>query len=151
MSVNSPMRPAAAKDVETMLNGSMTFLGELVSTGAAVDNSSSGSLNAQGVAGGFFTIVLPTNGAPINWGLTLAGRVLVVQATAAGSIMRGGAPVGTPQQATVTGLVAPTPTTQPGMKIQAEERVPFIMNSQDGWLQFIPTTGSANLFIWELT
>lgn len=152
MSANSPMRPAAAKDVETMLNGSPTLLGVIVSAGAAADNSSAASVGPTGTAGGFNTLTLPTNGAQINYGLTLGGRVLLVVATAAGYITKGATPLGTPNQPTVVGVVnLPTPTTQPGIPVQASERIPLIMNSQDGWLQFVPATGAANLVVWELT
>lgn len=151
MSINSPQRPPTAKDVETMMNGRMTLLGVIRSTGAAVDNSSATSLNAVGGTGGFYATV-QQGAVPTNFALTLAGRVLLLQASAAGSVLAATAPIGTGTQVTVTNsTVMPTATTQPGPKLQAEERVPFIMGAEDGWLQFIPVTGSADLLVWELT
>lgn len=142
----NPGRPSTSRDVEISLNGRMTLLGVIVSTGAAADNSSAASVTATGLVGGFFKTA--DGGNLVG---TLAGRVLLLEPTAAGSVLAATAPLGTSGQVTVTGLSLPTATTQPGPKLQAEERIPFIMGAQDGWLQWLPAAGSANLFVWSLT
>lgn len=135
----TPGRPATARDVELTLNGRMTFLGVIVSTGTAVNNA---------------TTATAFNAADSATAISLKGKALLVQATAAGHILASSsADISVPTTTTVAtfATVPPAAATAPGVKVQAEERVPFFMAPTDGWLQFIPTSGSANLFIWELT
>lgn len=138
----SPGRPPQIRDVELALNGDPTFLGVIVSSGAAVDNS---------------TTAIPFNQTASGAGLltgTLAGKALLIQPTVAGFVLASAVPMlGNPAgliTVTTFASTGPFATTAPGLKIQTEERTPFFMSSAKGWLQFIPNTGSANLFVWEL-
>lgn len=133
-----PGRPATSRDVEIVLNGRATYLGVLVSAGTAVNNATTATV---------------FNNEDSATTVTLKGKTLLVQATAAGHILSATTAAIGPGQMTVTtfATVPPAALTSPGMKLQAEERVPFLMGAQDGWLQFIPTSGSASLFVWELT
>ena len=145
-----PGRPPNALDVERTMNGRMNYLGVIVSAGTAIDNSTTANPFAYVPRGAPATAGVDV---PANYANTLAGRTLLVMASAAGHILASSAPlttVGTPTVAAIA-TVPPAVGTIPGPKVQAEERVPFIMSATDGWLQFIPTTGSANLWVWELT
>lgn len=135
---NPPGRPPTSRDVEIVLNGRTRFLGVIVSAGTAVNNA--------------------TTATPFCWQdsatmVTLKGKTLLVQPTAAGHILTSETASMLSPAVVVTTLASATPAagTEPGVKLQAEERVPFLMSPTDGWLQFIPTSGSANLFVWELT
>ena len=148
----SPGRPPNARDVELTANGRVTFLGVIVSAGTAVDNATTANPFAQTPLGPIDATgtATPTR----NLTNTLAGRFLLVEATAAGHVLAAALPLNNvPSPPIVTTLASATPAvgTSPGPTLQANERVPFIMGAQDGWLQFIPTSGSANLFVWELT
>lgn len=134
----TPGRPNNERDISLILNGRLTYLGVLVSSGAAVNNA--------------------TTATPFNWQdsatmQTLRGKALLVQPTAAGHIMASDSASMLAPTTIVTTLSSATPAagTAPAPKLQAEERVPFFMLPTDGWLQFIPTSGSANLFVWELS
>lgn len=138
----SPSRPPQIRDLELCINGDLNFLGVIVSTGAAQDNS---------------TTAIPFNQTPSATGTflsTLAGKSLLIQPTAAGHVLASAIPMlGSPAGLiTVTTLASAGPftTTAPGTKLQAEERVNFFMMQNKGWLQFIPTSGNASLFVWEL-
>ncbi len=135
---NPPGRPPTSRDVEIVLNGRTRFLGVIVSTGTAVNNA--------------------TTATPFCWQdsatmVTLKGKALLLQPTAAGHVLSSDSASMLAPTTVVTTLASATPAagTEPGTKLQAEERVPFLMAPGDGWLQFIPTSGSANLFVWELT
>lgn len=133
----APGRPGNIRDLELLLNGEPNFLGVIVSTGAVQNNA---------------TTATPFNAANTATATTLAGKVLLIQPTAAGHVLASdSASLLSPVVVVATfATVPPAAGTAPGVKIQAEERVPFIMASDEGWLQFIPTSGSANLFVWEL-
>lgn len=122
-------RPFNEKDLITATNGDPLFLGVLVSTGAAVDNS--------------------TTATPFS---TLAGKTLLLQTTAAGSIRTSAAPLsasGTTILA-LQSVVPPVVGTEPGPVLISGERVELIMLPLNGWLQWLPTSGAGNLFVWEL-
>lgn len=132
----SPARPPNVRDIELIINGNMTWLGVIVSSGAAVDNS---------------TTATPFNNTTATG--SLSGKCLLVQPTAAGHILGASGAIGSAGVLTVTTFSSTTPAagTSPGVKVQSEERVPFFMLPGNGYLQFIPTSGSANLWVWELT
>lgn len=138
----SPGRPPQVRDLELELNGDLNFLGVLVSAGSAVDNS---------------TTAIPFLQTPNGVGTlagTLAGKALLIQPTAAGFVLASSIPMLNSPAGLVTvttfASTGPFTTTAPGAKLQAEERVPFFMSQTKGWLQFIPSSGAANLFVWEL-
>jgi len=72
-----------------------------------------------------------------NTGDALKGKLLLVQSDVACYILGGIA-----NTATVTSTN--------GVRIEANERVPFRMRRDQGWLACLPTTGTANLRVWEL-
>jgi hypothetical protein len=133
----TPARPPNIRDLELLINGKASYLGVLVSTGSAVNNN---------------TTATRFNYEPSATMTTLAGKTLLLQPTAAGHVMASAsASMVAPNTVVATfSTVPPTAGTAPGVKLQAEERVNFVMASDEGWLQFIPTSGSANLFVWEL-
>ncbi len=134
----APTRPPNIRDLEMLLNGKPIFLGVIVSPGTAVNNA---------------TTATPFNAAATATATTLAGKVLLIQPTAAGHVLSSeSAVIGAPSFTVATfATVPPAAGTVPGVKLQAEERIPFVMQSNEGWLQFIPSSGSANLFVWELS
>lgn len=135
----TPGRPASERDISLVLNGRAAYLGVLVSTGAAVNNA---------------TTATPFNYEDSATVVTLKGKMLLLQTTAAGHIMSSASPsMVTPANTVVAtfATVPPTGGTNPGVKLQAEERVEFFMLPSEGYLQWIPTSGSANCFVWELT
>lgn len=137
----APGRPSTIKDLETVLSGEPIFLGVIVSTGTAINNATTATpFNAPG----FGSVAVGT--------ATLAGKVLLIQPTAAGHVLASSsASMLAPVTIVATqATVPPAAGTAPGPKLQAEERVPFVMATDKGYLQFIPTSGSANLFVWEL-
>ena len=149
-----PARPANERDLILNINGSPRFLGVLVSTGAAVDNQTTAKpFNFQPLG--------PTAsaGSPANFTNTLAGKTLVLQSSAAGLIRPARS---TSASSSVALAASPTLTlvalqsvipvainTEPGIALAAGERVYVTMMSDEGWLQWLPLTGSANLFVWE--
>lgn len=138
----SPGRPPSIRDVELVLNGDLVFLGVLVSTGAAVNNATT--------ATPFYAAPQPGTASMAG---TLAGKCLLLQPTAAGHVLASNsASISVPSVTTVAtfATVPPAAATAPGPKLQAEERINFIMLPTNGWLQWLPSTGSANLFVWEI-
>lgn len=142
-----PGRPPNERDIQLLTNGSPIFLGALVSTGALVNNvTTADPFNhlPVGPAG--------SPGSPLNLANTLAGKTLLLQPTAAGSILPSASnSVASPtlrlaQQTVLPPLV----NTTPGPKLATDERVIVIMLPTEGWLQWLPVSGSANLLVWEL-
>lgn len=132
----APLRPPTERDTIHLLNGVPVYLGAIVSTGAATSNAST---------------ALPFNNtqtSPQSFAGTLAGKVLLVQASASGFIL----PCATliPAVATQTTL-PPAVGTVPGVQISANTAAVIVMRPDAPFLQFIPATGSANLLVWELT
>lgn len=140
-----PARPNTSRDMLQFLDGAPIYLGALVSTGTAVNNNTT--------AVPFFNVALgpvlspPVPGYAPNYTNTLAGKMLLMQTTAAGVML----PSST---ATVTLANQNQPVTVgtvPGILLGANERVIILMQSAMGWLQWLPSTGSANLLVWELS
>lgn len=137
-------RPFNEKDLITNINGDPLYLGSLVSTGAAVNNSTT--------ATPFFS---PGLGGAVANG-TLAGKTLLMQTTAAGLVQTSKFANmtinGVPGQTIIAlqSVVPPLAGTAPGVALTSGERVVIIMAPEDGWLQWLPLSGSANLHVWEL-
>jgi hypothetical protein len=171
----SPSRPFNEKDLVTLVNGAPMFppfpglqngqlipgtqgqffyapyvapaTGILTSSGTAVNNVSNGGTSAA-----FATGTLNADGTRTTLG-TLAGRTLAVKATAAGFFMPSDSPlVGSPTYWTVAtdATIPPTAGTWPGIPIAAGEVKTLIMLPTTGWLQWISTTGTASLEVWEM-
>lgn len=134
-----PGRPPNERDTVQFLNGSPTFLGALVSTGAAINNANTAN---------------PFNATAGGPNLTLAGKTLLIQASAIGFVLAGATATATippvPLVATQTTL-PPVLGTAPGVQVPANTAQIIVMRQDQGFLQFIPSTGSANLLVWELT
>lgn len=134
MASYAPGRPSNERDTLQLIDGSPQFLGVLVSTGAAVNNATTATPFAQAAK------------SPQSMAGTLAGRVLMVQASVSGFVIA--------STSSALTLVAQAATFVPpqvmGPLLQANERVLLIMQPTEGWLQFLPSAGSANLFVWEL-
>ncbi len=148
-----PGRPPNEKDLITNINGSpRVWLGALVSTGTAVNNATT--------ATPFYTTPLSSTGSPAtgpaNFTNTLAGKTLLLQTTAAGLIFPSFSPNMPPNAVPNQFIIAlqsvlpPLPGTCPGVALTSGERVVIIMSPVDGWLQWLPLTGSANCLVWEL-
>lgn len=137
-------RPPTERDVLHVLNGSLVYLGQLVSGGTTtpVDNSTTAApFNAPSIP--------PQPAIPSTNNLTgtLAGKMLLMQAISAGCLLMGTQPGTTPgvQLVTIqTGVL-------PGALIQAAERVIVLMRPDMGWLQWVSNSGSATCIVWELT
>lgn len=134
----APARPPTERDIVIGLNGSPTFLGVIVSTGAAVNNTNT--------ANPFNAVATTAN----SLAGTLAGKVLLVQASAAGFLLgavSGSVPL--PLVATQT-AVPPLGNTAPGVQLAANTAQIVVMQSAQAALQWISSSGTANLFVWEL-
>jgi hypothetical protein len=125
-----PGRPATDKTTAQFLNGCPVFLGRLASVaGEAVNNLTT--------ATPFNQTALSTT----NLANTLAGKMLLLQSTADGVILtRASNAVNVTLQ---TGAM-------PGVLLGTGERVILLMLPSHGWLQWMPSAGSANLLVWEL-
>lgn len=136
-----PGRPSTDKTTLQYLNGSPVFLGRMVSTGAAVNNSTTAvPFNAAPLGG---TV------SPVNLTNTLAGKMLLLQTTAAGLILASdGVALTIALQTTVPSIVPPLAI--PGVALASGERVVVLMRQTDGFLQWLPVSGAGNLFVWEL-
>lgn len=144
-------RPPNEKDLITQTNGDPIFLGMLVSTGAAVNNATTANpFNAagRGPAGSVAS--------PLNMDGTLAGKTLLLQTTAAGLIKTSDNANmlvnAVPGQKIIAlqSVVPPLAGTEPGVALTSGERVELIMMPLNGWLQWLPLSGSANCLVWEL-
>lgn len=145
------VRPVNEKDLITKTNGDPVFLGMLVSTGAAVNNVTTATpFNAAGRGPN------GADGFPVNLDGTLAGKTLLLQTTAAGLIKTSNNPnmtVGSVSGQNIIALqsvVPPLAGTEPGVALASGERVELIMMPLNGWLQWLPVSGSANCLVWEL-
>jgi hypothetical protein len=149
--MSGPGRPPNVTDTVLNVNGSPVYLGVIVSTGAAVDNNTT--------AIPFFNVPLGPSAAAPNYTNTLAGKTLLLQASAAGFILPArttSATPGTPLAASaalnLVALQATIPVaanTSPGIALAAGERVYVTQMAFEGWLQWLPLSGSGNLFVWE--
>lgn len=143
-----PGRPPNERDELLFINGDPVFLGVLVSTGTRVDNSNTSVPFSSPALG-------PTNSvaSPANYTNTLAGKVLLLQPSAAGFIMTASAPIGANPVPMLVALQATIPVvvgTAPGVSLPDTQPRLVTMLSTSGWLQWLPLSGSANLFVWEL-
>lgn len=141
--MSGPGRPPNERDLFLFLNGCPVFLGALASTGTAVNNSTTATPFNNTPLG---TIASPAVG-PVNFTNTLAGKTIMLQATAQGVILPW-----TDSNITIAGQTTPvTPGTYPGILVGALERVIMIMLPNMGWLQWLPDgAATANCFVWEL-
>lgn len=134
-----PNRPPDARDLQQAIAGQPVFLGVLTSTAAArVSNA---------------TTAVPFNPLSTLPGVgfrgSLAGKVLLLQPTAAGLILPSEDPVlSIVQQATAPSLVAPKST--PGVLIGINERVEITMGQNVPFLEFVAVTGTASCLVWEM-
>jgi hypothetical protein len=169
----SPLRPPSEVDLMRIVNGAPMFpafpglqlgqplpgsqltmqyatvgqapgTGILTSTGTAVNNVTTATPFATGA--------LDANN---NRGLagSMAGRVYLVTAVAAGSLMASDSPkVGTPDYWTVAlnTTVPPLAATFPGIPLNAGDVRLLIMGQTTGWLQWISSAGTASLVCTEL-
>lgn len=171
----NPGRPASEKDIATLLNGAPMFpafpglqlgqpipgaqttfsysptlgqapgTGILTSTGAAVNNVTT--------ARPFATGNLQTDAVTRTLLGSMAGRIYLVNAVAAGSLMASDSPkVGTGDYWTVSlnTTIPPVAGTFPGVPLNAGDVRILIMGPTTGWLQWISTTGTASLVCTEL-
>jgi len=131
-------RPPTERDTIHYLNGVPTELGVLVSSGVtvAVNNA---------------TTALPFNAAvtcPGTMQGTLAGKTLLLQPSSAGFVAVGLTPALTiANQTTVPAAFG----TVHGVAIAAGEKVIIMMRPDVGWIQWQPSGGAGNLFVWELS
>ena len=142
-------RPFNEKDLITQTNGSPYFLGVLVSTGAAVNNATTAipfNFAGRGPSGSVAS--------PLNLDGTLAGKTLLLQTSAAGLILPSDsnsmAITAASKIIALQSVIPVLPGTNPGVALISGERVELIMMPYDGWLQWLPVSGSANCFVWEL-
>ena len=131
-------RPPTERDTIHYLNGVPTELGVLVSSGVtvAVNNA---------------TTALPFNAAvtcPGTMQGTLAGKTLLLQPTSAGFIAVGLTPALTIANQSV---VPAAFGTVHGVALAAGEKAIILMRPDVGWIQWIPSGGAGNCFVWELT
>lgn len=141
----SPNRPYNEKDLVTGVNGSPVWLGAIVSAAGALTTNAS-------TATPFFNTPLSGNTTtpnfPPNLQNTLAGKVLLLQATAAGSVLPLDNTI--PITLALQTVLPPLNGTSPGPSLAASERVVVIMAPWHGLLQWLPTSGAGNLLVWEL-
>lgn len=157
MAGQGPGRPPNINDLVRNTNGSPQYLGSLVSTGAAVNNLTTATpFNATPL--GAASVATPAAAASLaNLTNTLAGKTLIVQTTAAGLIMAATNSSMTANQTTPflvaqQSVMPPAAGTAPGFLINGgngDARI-LVMQPTEGWLQWLPVTGSANLHVWEL-
>lgn len=134
-----PSRPFTERDMLHSLNGSPLFLGSLVSSGntVAVDNSTTAT-----------TFNSAANGPGLTG--TLAGKILLLQPSAAGFFLSATAPGPAVSNLLVGLQTSGAAGSTPGVLLGAGERVELLMLPTEGWLQWISNSGSATLFVWEL-
>lgn len=138
-----PERPPNERDIIQALAGMPVFLGVITSTSAAAVNNS--------------TTAVPFNvrsAAPdAGFAGSLAGKVLLLQPTAAGLILPNLSPAATTATAVIVqqATLPQPPTAIPGILIGVNERVEITMGQSTAYLDFVAVTGTASLLVWELT
>ena len=149
--MGGPGRPPNQNDLIRMVNGSPIFLGAIISTGAATNNLTTATPFNSSIVG-----VASQSVGPVNMMNTLAGKVLLLQTSAAGLILPSensnmsiGGVVGQNIIALQT-VMPPAVGTTPGVALAEGERVILTMMSTEGWMQWLPMSGSGNLLVWEL-
>ncbi len=168
----SPGRPPTEKDIALQLNGAPMFpqfpglqFGQLIPgtntqyTYALAQAPASGILTSAGAAVNNVSTATPfaTGALDQNNNRTLmgsmAGRVYLVNAVAAGSLMASDSPkVGQPDYWTVAlnTTIPPLNGTFPGVPLSAGDVRILIMGPTTGWLQWISASGTASLVCTEL-
>lgn len=131
-------RPPNERDTLHYLNGVPIELGVLVSSGVLV------SVNNATTANPFNAAVT----CPGTMQGTLAGKTLLLQPSSAGFIAVGTTPALTIANQTTVPAV---PGTVHGVALAAGEKAIVLMRPDVGWLQWIPSGGAGNLFVWELS
>jgi len=131
-------RPPTERDTLHYLNGVPTELGVLVSSGVLV------AVNNATTANPFNSAVT----CPGTMQGTLAGKTLLLQPSSAGFVAVGMTPALTIANQTT---VPAAPGTVHGVSLAATEKVIILMRPDVGWIQWIPSGGAGNLFVWELT
>jgi len=141
-------RPFNEKDLITQTNGDPVYLGTLVSTGSPVNNATTATPFANS------PLQADPNKGPLNLSGTLAGKTLLLQTTAAGLIKTSDssamAITATSSIIAQQAVTPPVQGTAPGVALISGERVELIMMPLNGWLQWLPVSGSANCLVWEL-
>jgi hypothetical protein len=146
-----PGRPPTERDSLWVMNGSPIYLGTITATAATNNYSTAVPFNQTPLGP-----ATPPSGTGLgtfaNMSNTLAGKLLLLQPSAAGLIL----PSMSPSLLSPNPIVAlqtvipPLAGTVPGVALAAGERVTVLMLPTEGWLQFLPLTGTASLFVWEL-
>lgn len=155
MATYSPGRPPTEKDMWLQTNGSPIYLGSLVSTGTAVNNATTATPFLFTPQGPFNPATPGSSATPANFAGTLAGRLLLLQASASGlmqtatnaSMVSGQA---TPFLVAQQTVMPPAAGTAPGNIVASGSPVLVLMLPNEGWLQWLPVSGSANLHVWEM-
>lgn len=171
MPSTNPARPAAEKTLVTQLNGAPMFpqfaalaQGQAIPGNPVVTTQTvlgwqpaTGILTSAGaVPVNNLTTALPFGVSPVGAdGVTrpllgsMAGRVYLVHATAAGVLMPSESPlINDPRYWTVSAVAtAPTATTWPGVPMAAGDVRELVMLQSQGWLQWL---GAGSLLCWEL-
>jgi hypothetical protein len=172
MPSTNPGRPANERDLATILNGAPMFpafpglqFGQLIPGTATPFTYSLGKAPATGVLTSTGTAVNNvTTATPFATGQldnnsqraligSMAGRVYLVNAVAAGSLMASDSPnVGVNSYWTVAlnTTIPPVANTFPGVPLVAGDVRILIMAPTTGWLQWISTSGTASLVCTEL-
>lgn len=141
MSSYSPGRPADVRDVVQTISGQPVFLGVITSTAAAPVNNGTTAVP--------FATKSPI--ASMRFQGSLAGKVLLLQPTAAGLILPNPTTAAPPTPVIVQQATAPNPPTAiPGVLIGANERVEITMAQDCAYLDFVAVTGTASLLCWEM-
>jgi hypothetical protein len=131
-------RPPTERDTIHYLNGIPSYLGALVSSGVTVAVTNA-------------TTALPFASAVTNPGTmqgTLAGKTLLLQPSSNGFVLTGTGPMPTIANQTT---VPPAPGSVIGVAVLSGEKSIILMRPDVGWLQWIPSGGAGNLFVWELS
>lgn len=132
-----PGRQPTSRDAIHALDGTPVWLGALVSSGSAVNNSTTATAFATGMPGANLTT---------NFLNTLSGKTLLIQATGPGWFL----PSPTAALSVVSPVTQPPlPNTTPGVGMQEGERIKVQMLPGTCFLQWLPLV-SANLLVWEL-
>jgi hypothetical protein len=174
MGSTNPARPAAEKTLLTQLNGAPMFppfpglgQGQLVPGNPSATmqtllgvQPASGVLTSTGAAVNNLTTATPFAVTPVAAdGFTrpligsMAGRVYLVHAIAAGFLMPSESPLvndGRYWTVASTATVPPVVNTFPGVPMNAGDVRELVMLSTQGWLQWISASGTASLVCWEL-
>lgn len=170
----NPGRPPSEKDLQTLLNGAPMFpafpgllLGQPI-PGAQLKMSyatlgqapGTGILTSTGVAVNNVTTVNPFATGNLDPGTntrglfgSMAGRVYLVNAVAAGFLMASDSPlVGSPAYWTVAlnTTIPPLAGTFPGVPLNAGDVRILVMGPSTGWLQWISASGTASVVCTEL-